>query len=63
MRLKNFLSLIALSIPSFIFAAPSDYGRPWDVPGYHSSGSGKLFLVILIIAFIYYVVKSKPKKK
>ena len=63
MRLKSFLSQIALFIPSFIFAAPSDHGRPWDVPGYHSNGSGKLFLVILIIAFIYYVVKSKPKKK
>lgn len=63
MRLKNILALIALSIPSLIFAAPSDHGRPWDVPGYHSSGSSTLFLIILIIAFVVYVIKSKSKKK
>lgn len=57
MKLKHAILAISLFLPSLILAAPSDHGRPWDDPNYHSSGAGKLFMIIAIIAIIVYIFK------
>lgn len=57
MKLKHAILAISLFLPSLILAAPSDHGRPWDDPNYHSSGADKLFMIIVIIAIIVYIFK------
>ena len=49
-RVKIFSILSAL--PILVFAAPSDHGRPWDDPSYHSSPLSKIFGLIAIIILI-----------
>lgn len=49
-RVKIFSILSAL--PIVVFAAPSDHGRPWDDPSYHSSPLSKIFGLIAIIILI-----------
>lgn len=48
-----------------LFAAPSDYGRPWDDPDYHSSPLSKLFIpigiIVLIILAIGYIGSHKEE--
>lgn len=52
---RNLFVLMSL-IPAKLFADPSDYGRPWDDPNYHSSGFSKILIPIGIIILIIFVI-------
>jgi|GEM_PF-1528840 len=54
-RVKIFSILLAL--PILVFAAPSDHGRPWDDPSYHSSPLSKIFVLIAIIILIILAIE------
>lgn len=52
------VSLISLSLlsTSVCFADYSSHGRPWDVPGYHTSPLTGIFMVIALIVLIGFAV-------
>ena len=65
MKLRSFCSIIIFNVAAFMYAAPSDYGRPWDDPDYHSSPLSKLFIpigiIVLIILAIGYISSHKEE--
>lgn len=52
MKFRSYCSIIFLSVATFLYAAPADYGRPWDDPDYHSSPLSKIFIPICILVLI-----------
>ena len=68
-KIKSLLRATILLVigitPINIFAASSDYGRPWDDPDYHSSPIGKLMvpiaIIILIVLGIGWISSNKDK--
>ena len=63
--LRAMIPLVIGMSPINIFAASSDYGRPWDDPDYHSSPIGKLMvpiaIIILILLSIGWIFCNKDK--
>lgn len=65
MKLKILFTILFINLYSIIHATPTDHGRPWDDPDYHSSPLGKIFIpiaiIVLIILAVGYISSNKEK--